>query len=289
MAIEWDDIRIFQTAVRSGNYSTAARRLDIDRTTVGRRFARLEAALGHVLWEQTATGYRPTPAGRSVLRAAALMERAMARLEGNLADWGGGVAGSVRLAGTAGIANWLLPGLTAFLAGHGDLSLEIVGARDAIAAVNQRHADLGIAITRAKPRDLTGWRIGSFLQGRYRRQDIDGARRIGWGRAMLLANPQPWARLNAVEPGHCVLEVDGLDAMHESVRAGAGSAWLWRTTADRDTMLVRLEEQAPASAAAELWIVHRGDLIVESAVVALRDATIDILTRFIDHDAVDAG
>lgn len=282
MTIDWDDVRVFQTAVRAGDYSTAARKLGMNRTTVGRRFARLERAAGHSLWEQAANGYRPTTAGRAVLRAASLMERAMARLNGDLGGPARAVSGPVRVAGTAGIATLLLPGLTGFLPRYEGLSIEIVGARDAIAAVNQRHADLGIAIARAKPRDLAGERIGAFEQARYVRHDAMTPRRIAWGHAMMLANPQPWARLNAAgDGGDAALEVDGLGALHEAVRAGLGRAWLWRAVGDRDPALRRLEEAPPLAAAADLWIVHRSDLAVEPAVMALRDAARQIVADFI--------
>ncbi|MFD2499294.1 hypothetical protein ACFSTI_11230 [Rhizorhabdus histidinilytica] len=66
-----------------------------------------------------------------------------------------------------------------------------------------------------------------------------------WGHAMMLANPQPWARLNAKdEAGRCV-EVDGIAALHDAVRAGLGRAWLWERLAARDPALERLPGTAP--------------------------------------------
>lgn len=281
MSIEWDDVRIFQTAVRAGDYSTAARKLGIDRTTVGRRFARLERAAGRSLWEQTAAGYRPTQAGLAVLRAATIMERAMTRLGSDLGLPGGGLRGPVRIAGTAGIATLLLPGLADVLARHEQVSVEIVGARDAIAAIHQRQADLGIAIARTKPRDLAGQRVGSFEQRLYVRRDRAPSGRIAWGHAMMLANPQPWARLNAPDD-QAAMEVDSITAMHEAARAGLGRAWLWRVLGDRDAELIALPDKPPASAAAGLWIVHRSDMAVEPAVALLHRAAAEILQRFAD-------
>lgn len=284
MTIEWDDVRVFQSAVRAGDYSTAARKLDMDRTTVGRRFARLERATGRSLWEQTSTGYRPTVAGRAVLRAAAAMERAMARLDHELAPDGDRIAGPVRIAGTAGLAGLLLPALTPFLERHPGVSIELVGARDAIAAVNQRQADIGFAVARAKPRDLDGCRVARFAQARYVRTAGNPARAIVWGHAMMLANPQPWARLNQSIDGRQEVEVDGLGAMHDAVRAGLGSAWLWSALGDRDPALERLADVAPAAAGADLWVVHRGDLAIEPAVAALRDAAAEIVARTIEGE-----
>lgn len=284
MAIEWDDVRVFQSAVRAGDYSNAARKLDMDRTTVGRRFARLERATGRSLWEQTTTGYRPTEAGRAVLRAAAAMERAMARLDRDLAPDGARITGPVRIAGTAGIAGLLLPALQPFLERHPAVSIELVGARDAIAAVNQRHADIGFAVARAKPRDLDGAKVTGYAQARYRRRGTDPRRVIVWGHAMMLANPQPWARLNQTVEGRSEVEVDGVSAMHDAVRAGLGSAWLWSAIGDRDPALERMADTAPAAAGADLWVVHRGDLAIEPAVAALRDAAAEIVARAMEGE-----
>src|SRR5215470_14276492 len=82
--LDWDDLKFFITAVRAGNYSNAAKRLKVNRTTVGRRVNLLEARLGIALFEQTPTGYRPTQAGRMVLEAAERMEREIERLNERL-------------------------------------------------------------------------------------------------------------------------------------------------------------------------------------------------------------
>lgn len=270
MTIEWDDVRIFQAAIRAGDYSSAARRLGINRTTIGRRFVRLERAVGADLWEQTSDGYRPTEAGRAVLRAAVAMERAMDRLADTLGHHRP-PGGPIRLAGTTGLAGLLLPELAAFHAAHPDIAVEITGARDAIQAVHQRQADIGIAIATAKPRDLAGERIGRLQQALYVRRGGDGRARVGWGHATRLANPQPWARLNAVSGAALACEVDTLPAMIEAVRAGLGAAWLWTFIGEADPTLVRLDTPAPRGATAELWLLHRGAAGLERATLQLRD------------------
>lgn len=285
MAIEWDDVRVFQSAVRAGDYSTAARKLDMDRTTVGRRFARLERATGRSLWEQTSTGYRPTEAGRAVLRAATAMERAMARLDVDLAPAGDRISGPIRVAGTAGLASLLLPAFAPFLDRHPAVSLEVTGARDAIAAIQQRQADVGFAIARTKPRDVGGDKVAPFVQAPYARRGATPGRDVAWGHAMMLANPQPWARLNTVdEAGRCV-EVDSLAALQDAVRAGLGKAWLWDRLADDDAALERLPGTAPAAASADIWIVYRADLSVEPAVAALIEAAPEIVARYLEPDS----
>lgn len=270
MAIEWDDIRIFQATIRAGDYSSAARRLGIDRTTIGRRFSRLEREAGTSIWERTIDGYRPTARGRAILRAADAMERAMERMLVEL-DIAYPTAGPIRLAGTTGIANLLLGDIAAFREAQPDVSVEMTGARDAIEALHQRQADIGIAFASAKPQDLAGIRIGRVSQDLYVARGADPDRRVGWGHAVQLANPQPWARLNVVEGTKLACEVDSLPAMLDAVRAGIGAAWLWTFLGDSDPALMRLEEEAPRGAATDLWLLHRDVAGIESAALALRD------------------
>ena len=48
--MDWDDLRVFLAVARAESLSAAGRRLGMDASTVGRRVARLETALGRVLF-----------------------------------------------------------------------------------------------------------------------------------------------------------------------------------------------------------------------------------------------
>src|SRR5690242_12350760 len=48
----WDDLRVFLAVARRGSHKAAARQLGVDPTTVGRRLAALDAALGVKLFER---------------------------------------------------------------------------------------------------------------------------------------------------------------------------------------------------------------------------------------------
>ena len=68
--MNWDDLQVFLAVVRAGRVSAAARRLDVEHTTVARRLAALETALGVPLFYRTASGYELTAHGRNVLSSA---------------------------------------------------------------------------------------------------------------------------------------------------------------------------------------------------------------------------
>ena len=62
----WDDVRIFLAIHRQGTLAAAAARLGLDTSTVSRRLAALEAALGARLFERTREGLSPARAAERV-------------------------------------------------------------------------------------------------------------------------------------------------------------------------------------------------------------------------------
>ncbi|WP_336492695.1 helix-turn-helix domain-containing protein, partial [Methylobacterium nigriterrae] len=59
--LDWNDFRFFLAVARAGTVSAAARALQIDQATVGRKVAALEAALGLQLFERSPLGYLILP------------------------------------------------------------------------------------------------------------------------------------------------------------------------------------------------------------------------------------
>src|SRR5258708_26795911 len=66
---DWSDVRYFLELSRAGTLVSAARRLRVDYTTVGRRLAALERDLDAKLFSRTPDGLALTEAGRGILVA----------------------------------------------------------------------------------------------------------------------------------------------------------------------------------------------------------------------------
>lgn len=62
--MDWDDLRVFLAVARDESLSAAGRRLGVEASTVGRRIARLEGAMGAPLFVKTAQGYQLTRRAR---------------------------------------------------------------------------------------------------------------------------------------------------------------------------------------------------------------------------------
>ena len=71
---DWNDVRYFIAVAREGSTLAAARALRTSQTTVARRIAALEEALGVPLFEKRQAGYSLTPAGYELLDRAKQVE-----------------------------------------------------------------------------------------------------------------------------------------------------------------------------------------------------------------------
>jgi DNA-binding transcriptional LysR family regulator len=271
--LDWNDLKFFIGAVRAGNYTNAAARLKVNRTTIGRRIGALESELGISLFEQTPAGYRPTAAGRAVLECAAGIEREIERLNERLATPHERLGGTVRIAVSDEIGTEFMGELLAFRKSDPDIKLELLTARDALTNVLQRKADLGICLVPYRPENLRGIRIGELSHGLYaakryvdalptghRFQDHDW---IGWGKEAANSAAARWLKANLPDTAKISAEVNSWDAFKEAVLSGLGIGHMWCFVADREPSLVRIRDIEP-ELSMELWLLIRDDVPPDS-------------------------
>lgn len=94
---DWSDIRVFLAVLRTGSAAAAARALATNQTTVSRRLARLEAALGLHLFEPGPRGAHPTEAALRLRSEAEALEAAAEALRLRADDLGRRVGGVIRV------------------------------------------------------------------------------------------------------------------------------------------------------------------------------------------------
>lgn len=289
--IDWDDLRFFLNAVRAGNYTAAAQRLDVNRTTVGRRVTALEQSLGVSLFELTPMGYRPTPAGRAVLETAQRVEREIAGLVGPMTALGERPAGTVRLAVSAELDSEFMAELMGFRAAYPAVRLDILGAPDAMASVLQRKADLGLCPVADTPDELTGRRVGRLTRALYAARDYlerlppdmppADHQWVGWGKEMAGTAPARWMKQTLADTTAISAEVNSWTALKEAVLCGFGVAPLWCFAADADKRLHRLRPPDPALGL-DLWLLARADVPPDACTSALMQYLAPALARRIE-------
>src|SRR5205807_6623581 len=96
-AVDWNDLKFLLALKRAGTLAGAARALGVDHSTVSRRLAALEDAIGNQLLRRTPEGLCFTEAGNRAAITAEAIDAANSELLAKLAGADDRVAGLVRL------------------------------------------------------------------------------------------------------------------------------------------------------------------------------------------------
>lgn len=143
----WDDLRLFLAVAREQSLSGAGKVLQLDPATLGRRVARLEAALDAVLFVKSPQGYALTDAGAELMERAEAAEQAMRLAVSGVAAPSDQLTGLIRIGAPDGCANFLLPQVCAQIgAAHPDLDIQVV-ALPRVFNLSRREADMAIAVS----------------------------------------------------------------------------------------------------------------------------------------------
>jgi DNA-binding transcriptional LysR family regulator len=140
-------MKSFLAVARAETLSGAAALLKADPATVGRRVARLEEALGEVLFTKSPQGYLLTAQGQKLLPHAVRLEQTMRDVRDAMDGQGSALTGQIRLGAPDGCANFLLPQVCAAItAQNPDLDIQIV-ALPRIFNLSKREADMAITVS----------------------------------------------------------------------------------------------------------------------------------------------
>ncbi len=147
MTPNWDDLRVFLAVARDESLSAAGRVLKIDPATVGRRIARLEAALDAVLFTKSQQGYVLTTAGQRLMEHGLQAEEALRAATGVTSGSNKSLSGQIRIGAPDGCANYLLPQVCAKISdANPDLDIQIL-ALPRIINLSRREADMAITVS----------------------------------------------------------------------------------------------------------------------------------------------
>lgn len=277
-----DDLLILLAVSRSGKFTTAAQALGLNHTTVSRRIAALEKALGGRVLARAAGGWEVTELGAEAVLVAERVEAAVGAL-GPSDGAPDPITGVVRMTATDGFSAYIAaPAVATLRREHPGLSVEIVTVTRR--ALQQRSGlDIEVVVGTPQVHRAEAIRLGEYRLGMYA------------SRAYLADNGTPGTieeltQHQLVYFVDSMLQVDDLDAprrlvptmrdglsstnvfVHvEATRAGAGVGFLPCFMADRHTDLVRL---LPSDFAELLpyWMVLRPDSMRRPAVAALVQA-----------------
>jgi DNA-binding transcriptional LysR family regulator len=263
---DWNDARYFLAVAESGSTLSAGRALHVSQTTVARRIAALEEALGLELFDKRRAGYALTSAGETLLvEARHVQTSALAMAEIAAAQKREGT-GTVRLTAEESFVVSVLPPMLRDLRDlHPGIVIEL-DASEEVRDLEAGAADVAIRITKKlEGGGLVGRRVGEDLWTVYCSRDYAEAHGAPRNRRELAAHPligggggsigryySAWLKDNGLE--HAIAMTHGtVTGLLSAVRSGLGCAALPCTVAELDEALVRC--LPPAAGMREVWLL----------------------------------
>jgi DNA-binding transcriptional LysR family regulator len=167
MMLEWDDLRYFLAIARCGTLSGAARLLNVQQSTMGRRLDSLQERVGAELLQKTPSGYLLTVAGEAILGNAERIENEALAVERLIAGKDVRLEGSVKLTTVIDLAvAVVLPIISTFHEKYPGIALELV-ADPRLLSLTKREADVALRMTRFTQHDLAARKVSDVAYGVY--------------------------------------------------------------------------------------------------------------------------
>lgn len=159
--LSWDDLRVVLAVLRHRSHGGAGRALGVDPTTVGRRVAALEKALGARLFDRTPSGLAPTETGSGLLARCERIEEEVLAAERELHGADARLSGPVRITAGDGFTHYVLvPALAELRRAHPSIAVELRADTRAL-DLSRREADVAVRLIRPREPALVARRLGS--------------------------------------------------------------------------------------------------------------------------------
>jgi DNA-binding transcriptional LysR family regulator len=150
---EWSDLRVVLAVARAKTLRASAQSLHVDQSTVSRRVAALEEALGVRLFERLEGAMTPTRAGEIVIETAEQIETQILSVQERVGNQDAATAGIVRVTTVTTIANHVLvPAMPLLRSQHPALCLELISDNSNL-SITRREADLAVRFARPSKDD----------------------------------------------------------------------------------------------------------------------------------------
>jgi DNA-binding transcriptional LysR family regulator len=285
---QWSDYRYFLAIGQAGSLSGAARRLGVDQSTVGRRLAALESAVGTRLFDRTPEGYALTPVGESVRADVERLEEGFLAVERRLSGGDTRIAGVVRVATTEAFASlFLIPRIAELRARHPALSLDMSTGIQPV-DLARREADIAVRLGAApKQPNLIARKVGvvhfaayaarSYVEQRgtpHLRGSLAGHAIVAYGSEMRNVPIARWLEEHASD-AEVAFRVNTIAGVYDAVRAGLGIGVLPSQLADASLMRIG----SPSLGAIPIWSVVHEDLARAARVRAVLQFLSDVLKQ----------
>lgn len=264
----WDHLKILLAAYREGSVNKAGHALGLSPSTVSRRLAALEEALGVALFARTPDGLEPTVACEAVLPVAREAEVSMIRLGAVTSDLEGEPEGLVRMTMSDELEHFVvLPLIGELLDAHPKLRVEVVSD---VRLVDLARLETDLALRSSAPvggDELIAKRVRTVTLAPFASQAYVARwgverppaehRWLGWDAAHQNLPVSQWLRaaVPGVEP---VYRTNSMRALSQAAACGLGVVMIPRIFAALNPNLVELPWRGLPLPSGGLWMMtHR--------------------------------
>ncbi|MCD5422808.1 DNA-binding transcriptional regulator, LysR family [Rhodococcus pyridinivorans] len=296
-----DNMRFLLELSRTGRIADAAKRLDVDQTTVSRRITRLEKDMGARLFDRGSSGWQLTEAGRRLVPYAEAVESTLlAALDATSSAGSGSLHGTVRILTPDGFGAYVLvPGLGMVRDRHPDLFTEL-RTSTTHDLVTGRDFDLAVTLERPSPRSVSVSKLANYDLRLYASRryldthsaiealdDLEYHTLVWYVNAIL--DVEPLRRLERLLPkDRAHVQTNNITGHYQAVRYGVGIAPLPTYIGNADPDLVPV---LPDKFVAErtYWLVVPRELARLARVQAVIEVLLDIVSENPDLRAPGQG
>lgn len=249
--LDWNDLRYFLAVAREGSTLAAGRKLRVSQTTVARRIAALEEAVGFPLFDKRQAGYALTPAGEGLLDRARQVDLAATAFAEAAAAEKRDTSGVVRITTQEIFMILLAPMLRELHERHPEIMIELDDSQDfrdlaegeADIALRSSIGDLGPGVVgrRIGPDDWTLYCSRSYADEHgvpRTRAQLKKHAFIGGGGPKLWRAYSGWLHQLGLDD-RVVMHHASAMGMLSAIRSGLGIAVLPRIVADAEPDLVQ--------------------------------------------------
>jgi DNA-binding transcriptional LysR family regulator len=283
--IDWNDLRYFLAAARGKSLAGAARALDVEHSTIGRRLTALEEALGVALITRGPDGLKLTALGEQMTPLLEEMERAVLAVR----ELAASRKVRVRLATPSGFSRILSPHLAAFQARHPGVTIELLGGSRTV-DLKRSEADLAIRMGASEDEDLIARKIGdadwslygaaSYLERHPAPADprhLAGHDVLGFEASLAAVPGARWLEQHG-GGANVVMRCRELTDMVTACAAGIGLAVLPCMAAEPEPALERLTAEVLGTS--RFSLVYRKEVLVSPAVKAVIQFVSEVMREY---------
>lgn len=286
--LSWDDLRIIKMLSETGSRSVAAAKLGINVSTVSRRVAQAEQALGVTLFDRRRSGYKLTAEGMELRALGERIELDVVSVARRVSRAVPGPSGTLRITTSDSLLLYFLtPIIADFKTRNATTTVEVMVGNDALDLARDE-ADIALRATRNPPESLIGRKLAAIAWAPYGceaqfRSQIPAAAGLYDREWVSYTGQLSCLKANSyidsrVASGNIAYRSDSVTAVSAAIAAGLGVGFLPCMLGDIMPGLVRVGSVAP-ELDDELWLLTHPDIKKSRRVQAFMSFCADAAAR----------